>query len=308
MTWLGKILAMLVMILSLVWMYFTVNAYVTRTNWKTQSDKYKAAHLEALAARESEHRLHQSADEAYARKLSAMATELASLKAQNETLLKANADNVASMKNLASVIDTSDIKAQQLQTNLKISIQEAEALRDRANKLDNERITLVVKKEQAEKERLEAQNDMKLALSRLEGAERLLELAQAEVKELKAQGGAGGGSLLGRGAMGFGAKDGPAPLDGTRGTVTSVDGDLLKISLGLDAGLKSGMVLDVSRTEGGGKYLGTITILAGSMQPKQCVGMFKSADGRPMSRLRADELPKVGDQVKQVETSKVSTR
>src|SRR5688572_24876827 len=71
MTWLGKILAFVVMILALVWMYFTVNVYVTRTNWKNESAKWRKAYDEAIAARESEHRIHQSSDSAYAQKVTA---------------------------------------------------------------------------------------------------------------------------------------------------------------------------------------------------------------------------------------------
>jgi len=303
MTWLGKILAMLVMILSLVWMYFTVNVYVTRTNWKTAADKYKKAYEEAIEARSSEYRIHQSADDAYARKLSALNTEAAGLRAQYDTLMKANADNVASMKALAKAIEESDITAVQLQINLKSTISEADEIRRRANKLEDERVVLALKAEQAAKERLEAQNDLKLAVSRQEDAERRLEILQADLKELRALGGSGGG-LLGRGVLG---KDGgPAPAEGTRGTVTRVDGDFVQLSIGIDAGLRAGMTLDLIRIETG-KYLGTVTVQHAGLEPKRAVATFKPADAlRPIARLRPDELPKVGDQVTKVETSRVS--
>ncbi|HUR53588.1 MAG TPA: hypothetical protein VMZ71_05635 [Gemmataceae bacterium] len=303
MTWLGKILAMLVMLLSLVWMYFTVNVYVTRTNWKTQRDMYKKGYDEAIAARESEYRVHQSADDAYARKMSALKTEADGLKAQYDTLMKANADNVASMKALATVIEQSDIKATQLQISLDSAIKEADAIRVRAVKLEEERIQLALKKEQAEKERLEAQNDLKLAVSRQEDAERRAERFQADLKELLAQGG-GGGGLLGRAPLG---KDGgPAPAEGTRGTVTKVDGDFVQLSIGIDAGLRAGMTLDLIRIETG-KYLGTVTVQNTGLEPKRAVATFKPADTlRPINRLRPDELPKVGDQVTRVDTSRVS--
>src|SRR5205814_1722707 len=139
------------------------------------------------------------------------------LKAQYDTLMKANADNVASMKALAKAIEESDITAAKLQISLDSAIKEADAIRLRANKLEDERILLALKKEQAEKERLEAQNDMKLAVSRQEDSERRLEIAQADLKELRALGGSGGGFL---GRVPFGKDGGPAPAEGTRGTVT----------------------------------------------------------------------------------------
>lgn len=301
MTWLGKILALLVMVLSLVWMYFTANVYVTRTNWKTELDKYKKAYGEVIAARESEYRTHQSGEDAYTRKLAAMKTEADGLKAEAITLKQANADNITSMKNLADVIAKSDITAVQLQLRLESAIKEADTIRARSNKLEDERIQLAVKKEQAERERLEAQNDMKLAVSRQEGAERLLELAQSELKELIAQGGGGGKPLLGRGVLG---KDAPAPAEGTRGTVTEVKGDFVKLSLGIDAGLAAGMTLDLVRMETG-TYLGTVTVSASNLDPKQSVATFKPKDAnRPLARLRPDELPQVGDQVRKVDTGK----
>lgn len=300
MTWLGKILAMLVMLLSLVWMYFTANVYVTRTNWKTEADKYKKAYSEAIAARESEYRAHQSADDAWTRKLAAANTEIAGLKTDNATLLVANTKNVESMKGLAAAIEQADIKAVTLQIGLDSAIKEADAIRQRANKLEDERITLVLAKEMAAKERLEAQNDLKLANSRQEDAERRLELAQAALKEAIAQGGGGG-----RAPAPGGRDPGPAPAEGTRGTVTKVDDDFVQLSIGIDAGLKAGMTLDLVRIDSG-KYLGTVTISATNLEPKRSVATFKPAENRPFVRLRADEKPRVGDQVTRIDTSKVS--
>jgi hypothetical protein len=307
MTWLGKILAMLVMLLSLVWMYFTVNVYVTRTNWKTQADTYKDAHTKALAAREAEYRAHQSVAAAYDSKLAALNTEITGLKTQNATLVKANDEAVAGQKALANAIEQADIKAVALQIGLDASIREADAIRLRANKLEDERIGLTLQRELANKERLEAQNDLKLAVSRLEEAERRLEVAQAEVKDLKAQGGGGGGMLLGRvPSLGAGPSGGgAAPAEGTRGTVTKVDEDFVVLSIGIDAGLRAGMTLDLIRLDTG-KYLGTVTISASGLNPKQSVATFKPSTDRPFARLKPDEKPQVGDQVTRVDTSKIN--
>ena len=47
MTWFGKILTFVVLIGSCVWAYFTVNAYVTRTNWKVRADNFEKAYKES---------------------------------------------------------------------------------------------------------------------------------------------------------------------------------------------------------------------------------------------------------------------
>ena len=306
MTWRGKILAMLVMLLALVWMYFTVNVYVTRTNWKNQRDMYEKGYKEAIAAREAEYRAHQSADDAWQRKFAALKSESDGFQTQIATLTKANTDNIASMKRLENAIEQGDINAAVLQTRLDSAIKESDAIRQRANALEDQRIQLTLKKEEAEKNALEARNDLKLAVSRQEDAERRLEVAQAEVKDLKAQGG-GGAGLLGKAPLGVGpGGSSPAPAEGTRGTVTRVDADFVQLSIGIDAGLRAGMTLDLIRIQTG-KYLGTVTISATGLEPKRAVATFKPADGnRPFERLKADEKPMVGDQVTRVDTSKVS--
>jgi hypothetical protein len=301
MTWLGKILAFVVMILALVWMYFTVNVYVTRTNWKNEADKYKKAYQEAIAARESEHRIHQSSDSAYAQKVTAANTTITGQNATVATLTKANTDAVASAKVLADAIAKHDITAVELGANLKNALQTQDILRGQVDTLAAERIALKVQVEAAEGGRTQASNELKAALARWEESERKLEATTAQLKEMLAQGG-GGGRLPGGGS-------GPPPAaEGTRGTVTQVQpgSDLVVLSLGLDAGLQAGTVLDLMRVETG-TYLGTVTILPTGLEPKKSVGTFSPKDtNRPISRLRPDELPKVGDHVGKVNTSRAS--
>lgn len=64
-----------------------------------------------------------------------------------------------SMKAPGLAIDPSDIKAAQLHAGLDAAIREADALRQRANKLEDERITLVLKAEAEMKARLEGWNE-----------------------------------------------------------------------------------------------------------------------------------------------------
>ena len=67
------------------------------------------------------------------------------------------------------------------------------------------------------------------------------------------------------------------------------------ISLGLDAGVNPGAVLEISRLEGGGKYLGTITVT--DSYPKSAVARFNPKDGKALTRLAPDDLPKPGDRI-----------
>ena len=77
-----------------------------------------------------------------------------------------------------------------------------------------------------------------------------------------------------------------------------LDGALLTINIGLDAGLEVGTKLDVYREAGGGKYLGTVTVT--KVQPKEAVCEFKPARAVPIEKLRAEELPRKGDSVGRV--------
>lgn len=298
MTWLGKTLAFVVLVLSLVWMYMTANAYATRTNWKTEADKWKAAYTEALKAREAEHRIYQTAESAYAAKYAAERTAVAAVTANNTKLLKANTDNIASQKTLADAIVESDIKAVQLGANLTNALSNENTLRQQADKLQVERNKLVLDIEQAKQDRQLAVNDLRLAVARQEEAERRFEAANSNLQELLAQ-----GARLVPG----GGRAAPSAAEGTRGTVTEVSKDLVTLSIGLDAGLQPGVTLDLMRMEGGGKYLGTVVIQQGGLTTKQSVGAFKPADPtRPLERLRPDERPKVGDVVGKVDTTRAS--
>lgn len=68
-----------------------------------------------------------------------------------------------------------------------------------------------------------------------------------------------------------------------------MDGDILTISIGADAGVLPGAVLDVGRLNPA-KYLGRIRIL--NVSPKEAVGTFEPASG---GRATGDNVPKAGD-------------
>ena len=86
-----------------------------------------------------------------------------------------------------------------------------------------------------------------------------------------------------------------------RGEVTDVAGDLVTISVGIDAGIGVGTVLELYRTNGGGRYLGTVKVTdAFNLYSKQAVVKFTPASGLALARLRPEELPRKGDLVRPV--------
>ena len=92
----------------------------------------------------------------------------------------------------------------------------------------------------------------------------------------------------------------PPPLiAGLRGQVTDAADDLVVLSVGIDAGLEVGAVLDIYRTEGGPRYLGTVKITNRlNLMPKQSIATFTPARKVALDKLRPEELPKKGDEVR----------
>ena len=171
-------------------------------------------------------------------------------------------------------------------------------MRERNALLEDNAVKLIVAAEEARAEMIRARNAEKLAQSIASDNAKKVEDLMAKVTELKATGGGSGASIVQR------TIDKPPPpvLSNLRGEVTDVAGDLLTISIGIDAGLAVGTVLDIYRTEGGGRYLGTVRVTdAFNLYPKQAVVKFTPANAVPLERLRPEELPKKGDLIKPLE-------
>jgi hypothetical protein len=295
MTWLGKILAIVVMLMALAWMWLSAADYSTRVNWKAQRDAYKKSFEEAVAARTSEHGRHQHELEARDKMVDSMQKELIARKSELDTLAKANKDNKAELDRLITAAATADVQVSKLQVSLDATIKELNIVRDRNNKLEADRQELTITREQARRDELAAKNDARL--QRLIADERARENddLRAQNLELRATGGGDATRIVKRSVE----KGAPPAPENLRGTVTAYDRatapDLVEISLGLDAGLTFGSRLDIYRLEGGGRHLGTIIVTR--VYAKSAVARFEPASGRPIARLRPDELPKVGDTV-----------
>jgi hypothetical protein len=294
MTWLGKILAIVVMLMTLAWMWLTAADYSTRVNWKAQREEFKKGFEEARAARESDHRRHQAELAALYKKSESIEKELIASKAERDTLATANKANKAELDRLITAAATADQQVVRLQTSLDATIKELNTVRDRNNKLEVDRQELTITREQALRDRLAALNDAKLQTKIAEDRARENDDLRALNNELKATGGRP--EAIVRRSV----ERAPPPVpENFRGTVTAYDParapDLVEISLGLDAGLTFGSELDIYRLEGGGQHLGTIIV--NNVYAKKAVARFKPASGLPIGRLRADQLPRVGDLV-----------
>lgn len=292
MSWLGKILTFLVLIGACVWAFFTVQAFATRTNWKARADAYEKAFKDSEEARQKEYRQSQADRDAlvrlYAAEKSLVDDLTLSVADLSATGRKLN-ENYNTLDNELKTAKADElIRAARLQTTQ----DEGEATRKRNIALEDERVRLVLAKEAADRGRLSAENEAKLSRSIADENAKKVETLVALVTELRQSGGSGTAAVLRT------IDKVPAPLPANiRGTVArDIVGDLVQISIGIDAGLEPGSRLDVYRLNGGGKYLGTLVVTQ-SVYPKEAVAVFKPARPVPMAQLRPDELPRKGDLV-----------
>ena len=85
-----------------------------------------------------------------------------------------------------------------------------------------------------------------------------------------------------------------------RGEVTAAAGDQVMLSIGIDAGLVTGTTLDIYRLdEKTPRYLGTVKVTSAlHLFPKQAIVTFTPARKVALDKLRPEELPKKGDEVR----------
>lgn len=291
MTWLGKILTVMVLLLALCWMWLTALTFATRTNWKTSSDKYKVALEDSESQRQREYAASQS-------KIADLNSQLAEARKSAETsseraaeLARALDSNQKDYYQVTSKIEKGDVEAVTLAANLKAAQDELDEARKRSAKLEDERKDLSILLQLARNTQSAAEADARQARSREEDAYKRIDFLTLQVNELKQRAGSGG--FAGPGGP---LDGGPTPVpEGARGTVTAYDGGLVVISIGLDAGLSQNSELQISRLTGGGKYIGTVLVT--DLYPKYAVAKFKPPFPKRIDQLKPDELPKAGDRV-----------
>jgi len=297
MTWLGKILTIVIFVGALVWAYFTIQSHVLATNWKVERDRYATAYKEAAAKRQDDSNRHLAAEDLLRRQIAVEQSKNAALSKTIETLSagakKANVDFLA----LQVEFDKGDINAVKHQGNITTLNSELNAVRERNYLLEDNSVKQVLATEEAKAEMVRAQNSEKLAQQIAADNATRAENLQTRVDEMRARGIGGGG-----GGVAPLIDKKPAPvLANFRTEVKDVAGDLVTIDAGIDAGLSVGTVLEIYRIEGGGRYLGTVKVTdAFNLYSKQAVVKFTPVSGKPLAQLRPEELPRKGDRIRPV--------
>jgi ABC-type Na+ efflux pump permease subunit len=259
MTFVGKILVVVIMAFALISLGITTVVFTTHTNWKDATEKERAKVSE------------------FQRKLTDVKHQAA--KAEND-LKAAQTEHANATKALEQRIEAleTDIKDASDQTtesrkalgvaeqNAKIALEEADARKKETDQLRSQKV--VVEKQA---------NDYKLRQTELNDKirelERMLETATKNNKELRENNARLSTALRSHGLSDdvtqYAALTSPQSVEGE---VTKVDklNRTVEISIGSDDGLASGHELYLYRTKPRPEYLGKIKVL--SVDPDQAVG------------------------------------
>ncbi len=292
MTWFGKILAFMVLLLALCWVWLTANAFVTRTNWKKSSDDYKLALEKTTDTRAKEYEAAQAKIAELTKQLEAERTAAKSSTEQVSAWRAVASTNSRDHTLLTKGVNVSDTNVITMQASLDSAMKELDSVRKRSNTLEDDRKDLTIELAKALNDKAAAEGDARQARGRAEDADRRIESLTTQLAEAKAAGGNGASGIVDSSL----SRSAPVTLEGTRGTVEAYQDGLVVISIGLDAGVGPGAELEISRFEGGGKFLGTVIVTEAT--PKKAVARFKPPYGKPpLARMAADDLPKAGDKV-----------
>jgi len=281
MTALGKLLVFLVLFLSLVWNFLTINAYATRTNWQKEAKKYQE---QAQVAADSANKMKALLDaerEANEDAKRSLQQERDRYYSQVAQLLQVR-DGLLTQYNIAFTDATKKAAdAAKLQAMIDKLGGQVKQLDEEGRRKDDQLVKLVADANFARAEKEKAELTARSLLAQINVKSDALLALQEEFNNYKQDR---------TGVPGLRTPLAPANF---RGTVTRVDGDFIAFTPGADAGLTQGTVLRVQRFTPAGVFLGKLTVTISD--PKQAVGRFEPAL-RNAPRNEAN-TPKIGDEV-----------
>ncbi len=269
MTTLGKVLAVLNLVLSLAVAAFIIMTYVGKTNWhaawELQSKQTEAARANTDTYKVDVDKLNGDLKAANAAK-EAAETKAQQIQTAADARAKADVDKLDAEKKKTAALENNQasLTAQIARLNQELDVSKAriarrdEQLRDMLKQVTDSRDRAV-------------QFEIDLNTVKLQN-QRLLQQVETLTKQIQQQGPVGAGTAVTSGA----APKVKPPLEDVSGTIVKTDASgYLTLSIGSDAGLSKGNTLEVYRLKPEPKYLGTIEILA--VRPTEAVA-------KPISR------------------------
>ena len=273
MTAVGKIFVIINLLFSLVVAGFIVVVYARSTNWAASNAKWKAQYEVVEASRAATEQQMQQMQAAAAADVARLTNEL---KDKDQRIAAAQADTAAKDKELEQfkVAGNKDgASFQALSNELEKRKIEVAQLETQVKSKDDQIVKLIENKNTANDARVAAEIKANSFQGKAERLELRLRETETEIVKLKRAGGpgaAGGITLVST------ANPPPQNVEGVV-TETTVRGDLMRISIGSDAGLAKGHTLDVFRLKPTPQYLGQIRLT--DVRANEAVG-------QPVERLK----------------------
>lgn len=255
MTAIGKIFVIINLLFSLVVAGFIVVVYARSTNWADAAKKWQASAAVETASRQATEAEMQKAREEKATAQKDLESErdahkkdVAGVEAQAASWKK----QLDEFKNAGNKEGASFQAVQNERDKLK---DEVKGLEGQVSAKDKQIVALIETKNKANDDRVAAEIRANSYQGKAERMEARLKETETELVRLRRAGGSGTGSA----ALVSTANPPPQNVEGVV-TETSPRGDLIRISIGSDAGLAKGHTLDVYRTDPSPQYLGQIRL------------------------------------------------
>jgi hypothetical protein len=256
MTAIGKIFVIINLLFSLVVTGFIVVVYAKSTNWADAAKKWQAAAQVADASRTATEGELQRAREDAAKLQGQLDQEKAAHKNEVDA-------RVAELKTAQQALEDFKKAGNKEDAGFKALLAESEkrkdevtALEKQVNEKDKQILALIETKNKANDDRVAAEIRANSYQGKAERMEARLKETEVEIARLRRTGGTGGNGGV---ALVSTANPPPQNVEGIV-TETTQRGDLIRISIGSDAGLARGHTLDVFRTKPTPQYLGQIRL------------------------------------------------
>jgi hypothetical protein len=273
MTAIGKIFVIINLLFSVIVAGLIVAVYARSTNWHDAALKWQTATQVAEASRVATEGELKAAQEKAATALADKDKEIERLKADVATEKTRTLDKDKELQALKQSTNKDDAGYKALMAEVEKRKDEVAGLEKQVNEKDAQIVGLIQAKNKSNDDRVAAEIRANSFQGKAERMEARLRETETEIVRLRRAGGAGTGGI----SLVSTANPPPQNVEGIV-TETTQRGDLVRISIGSDAGLAKGHTLDVFRLKPSPQYLGQIRLT--DVRAAEAVG-------QPVDKLKA---------------------
>jgi hypothetical protein len=257
MTAIGKIFVIINLLFSLVVAGFIVVVYAKSTNWAAKTKDWQAAHAAADASRQAAEKDLQDERARSADAISRQEDRIRQLEADVKNARAETGTEKTASQKINQDVNTERASMMAMQSELAKRKQEVVELEAQIKDKDDAIVKNIKAKNEAVDAKVAAEikaTSYEAKAQRLEARVRETEIEIVKLRRSGGTGGAGGTSLVSA------VSASNPPPQAVEGIVTEKSGELIRISIGSDAGLEKGHTLDVFRLKPTPQYLGQIRL------------------------------------------------